>query len=644
MTPSLLVSIVLAAAPGSAPAETRAEAYYHYSLGAQARLEGDTEQAIEEYRRALKIDPGAGAIRAELARALREVGKLDDALAEAEQAARLSPGDADVRRALAQLYRDLSHGSADGAATLRRAAEQYEEIVKLEPADPASLFLLTQIYTQLQDVKRASAALERYVALDPGNFEAHLRLGTMYLAQGDFDQAARSLKKALDLQPASSQVYASLGDVYAQAEQNDQAILHYRKALELEPGNLRLHLALGEVLMRARRHQEALAEADAVLAADARNAYGFDLRGRALRETKDFDGAWRAAQAALEQNPADLNAAYLKVTIAEARRDYAAAATLLEEMLKRPADPRRAPNTRLFLVHLGFAYQQLERPAAAAKAFADAQAAGGEPDATLSGYYVEALLRAKDPRALAEAQAARKRFPDDADLLGLEATIRDSQGDAKGAAGLIETLLRKSPKDASVLSQAAEFHQRGKRFGPAEALLLQARALEPKSLRVLFQLGAVLERQGRLDEAEATFREALLVEPSSAPVLNYLGYMNANRNLRVEEALGLIERAVALDPENGAYLDSLGWALFRLGRIEEAERHLRRAAEKQSDNAVVFDHLADALHQRGAVAEALHYWRLALEGGDEDGELDRKTVERKVREAEAVLAANPPPQ
>ena len=113
--------------------------------------------------------------------------------------------------------------------------------------------------------------------------------------------------------------------------------------------------------------------------------------------------------------------------------------------------------------------------------------------------------------------------------------------------------------------------------------------------------------------------------------------MNADRGVRLDEALALIERAVALDPENGAYLDSLGWALFRLNRLEQAESHLRRALTKEGQNAVILSHLGDILHRRGDIREAVEYWRKALGGEDEDEELDRDTVELKIREAESHL-------
>jgi tetratricopeptide (TPR) repeat protein len=118
--------------------------------------------------------------------------------------------------------------------------------------------------------------------------------------------------------------------------------------------------------------------------------------------------------------------------------------------------------------------------------------------------------------------------------------------------------------------------------------------------------------------------------------------MNADRNVKVDEALRFIEKAVALDPENNAYLDSLGWAQFRMGRVEEAERNVRKSLQKQDQNAVVLDHLGDILKAQGRIAEALEYWQKALRGEDDEGELDRARVERKVTEAQVALQTTKP--
>ncbi|MGE0456063.1 MAG: tetratricopeptide repeat protein [Vicinamibacteria bacterium] len=636
---AFLVALAWSALPAVAQAPVdHAQAYYHFSLGQQARLVGDGEKALEELRKALRIDPGAADIRAELARQLRDAGRVDEALAEAKRAVAGDKESLAAHRVLAQLYQGQVTTLGEEAFT--KAAAEYEEVLRLEPEDGNSLLVLGAIYGQLQRHADGVRIWEQYLQLDPGNFDAHLRLGTSALATGDVDRATSALRKALELEPDSSRAYQKLGEIFAQAQQTEQAVLHFRKALELDPEQLRVRLQLGDVLFAARRYAEAEAEAEAVLKEDAKNRFALDLKGRSLREMKDFDGASAAADRALAADANDLRAQFLKVTVAEARQDYVAAAAGLQAILSRnrageePAEA--AGNDRIFYARLGLAYQQLGRPADAAEAFRKAAAASpGDTDSELAGLRIEALLQAKQlDRALSEARDARARFQGDAELTVLEAIALRDKGDQGAADAIVARLRQESPKEARVLAQVARYHQRGKNFAAAEEVLRVARELEPKSLSVLFQLGAVLERQKKLDAAEAVFREALALQPDSAPVLNYLGYMNVDRGVRLPEALGLIEKALAIDPENGAYLDSLGWAYYRLGRYEEAERTLRRAAGKPGANAVVLSHLGDALAQRGATDEAVEYWQKALVGEDEDGELDRPAVERKIREAQ----------
>jgi len=398
---------------------------------------------------------------------------------------------------------------------------------------------------------------------------------------------------------------------------------------------------------RVRGPAAALAEAEAVIRADPQNRFALDLKARCLRDLRRFDEADAVADKLIAGDRSDLKAAYLKVTIAEQRRDHARAAALLEEILARPASAEDAGSRRVFLVHLGFAYQQLQRYDDAAQQFAKATETGGAPDANLLTFHAEALsLAGKKAEALAATRTARGRFPDDVDLAVLEATLLRETGDKAGAAAIVAGLREKLPPDAAdskerakVLGRVADFYRRAGDFPEAEGALRQALVADPKSLATLFQLGAVLERQKRHDAAETVFREALVIEPESAPVLNYLGYMNADRNVRVEEAYTLIQKAVDIDPQSAAYQDSLGWALYRLNRLDAAEQAVRRALERDAENAVILDHLGDIVSKRGRVAEALGYWQRAMKGEDDESELDRPRVEAKIREAQGALQA-----
>jgi tetratricopeptide (TPR) repeat protein len=93
--------------------------------------------------------------------------------------------------------------------------------------------------------------------------------------------------------------------------------------------------------------------------------------------------------------------------------------------------------------------------------------------------------------------------------------------------------------------------------------------------------------------------------------------MLAERGERLDEAVALIERALALDPGNGSYLDSLGWAYFKLRRYEDARSHLAQAASQLPTNSVVHDHLGDALAALGRHADAIGAWQRALAGDRE---------------------------
>jgi tetratricopeptide (TPR) repeat protein len=106
---------------------------------------------------------------------------------------------------------------------------------------------------------------------------------------------------------------------------------------------------------------------------------------------------------------------------------------------------------------------------------------------------------------------------------------------------------------------------------------------------------------------------ALELDPQHADAMNYLGYLDADAGVNLDEARALIERAVELDPTNGAYIDSLGWVYYKLGQVDEAIEYLERAAQLLDTDPVIFDHLGDAYVKRHELEKARHNWQRALE-------------------------------
>ena len=158
----------------------------------------------------------------------------------------------------------------------------------------------------------------------------------------------------------------------------------------------------------------------------------------------------------------------------------------------------------------------------------------------------------------------------------------------------------------------------------AQAVAAYDRALnlydeaEERQWFIYYARGISYERMGDWPRAEADFRAALELSPEQPQVLNYLGYTMVEKKIKLDEALDMIERAVAARPDSGYIVDSLGWVLFRLGRFEEAVEPMERATELMPVDPVVNDHLGDVYWAVGRQLEAEFQWRRALSFVDEE--------------------------
>jgi Flp pilus assembly protein TadD len=183
--------------------------------------------------------------------------------------------------------------------------------------------------------------------------------------------------------------------------------------------------------------------------------------------------------------------------------------------------------------------------------------------------------------------------------------------------------------------------RREDRFAEAAAAYDAAVALvakpEARHWGLYYSRAIAYERQQMWDKAEPDFRKALELNPDQPQVLNYLGYSLLERHERLEEALGLIERAVRAEPEAGYIVDSYAWALFRLGRYREAVEPMERASVLEPVDPVVTDHLGDVYWAVGRQMEARFQWRRALSFDPE--EKDAVRIRKKLEVGlDAVLA------
>jgi tetratricopeptide (TPR) repeat protein len=217
-------------------------------------------------------------------------------------------------------------------------------------------------------------------------------------------------------------------------------------------------------------------------------------------------------------------------------------------------------------------------------------------------------------KAQQESAAALKKFPNDRTIRAVHAQLLADQGQADVAiAELKKSLDGKNDREtyisiAEVYEKSHNYSEMSKALDAAEKLSQDKAA----KATVLFMRGSMFEREKKYDQAEKMFRQVLETDPSNASALNYLGYMLADQNVRLQEAQDLVNRAVRIEPNNYAFLDSLGWVYYRLNRLDEAERHLTRSLQLMSKDPTIHDHLGDVYFKEGKLKEAISQWQSSL--------------------------------
>ena len=194
----------------------------------------------------------------------------------------------------------------------------------------------------------------------------------------------------------------------------------------------------------------------------------------------------------------------------------------------------------------------------------------------------------KDPgRAVKILTEARRRFPGAAEIVYYLALAQREAKQIQQAVATFEEALHEADLDQDTEIVNAKFY---------------------------FNYGATAEQAGLYEKAADLLRKSIALDPANAAeAYNYLGYMWADHNMYLDEAEDMIKRALQIEPDNGSYLDSLGWVEFRKGRFDQALADLLRAAKNmEHEDAVVFEHIGDVYLKLNRVPQALEAWQKAL--------------------------------
>jgi len=658
----VLVAVLGAAAPLAAAGQTRqaarsrqatapppvdrtAEAYAQFLQAHAAADAGNVDEAIAAYRRAMELDAKSATIPAELAELYAGANRTSDAQAAAEQSLKLDPANKQAHRVLGQLYaalagnaQDTRAGRASQQENINQAIAHFEKALErpVRQTDIDVRALLGRLYVAAEQFEKAIPILIDVVKEAPSWRDGPSLLMEAYAGAGKAAEAVSWLEGSA---PDNPQLYSTLAGFYAREHRWVDAAGAYDEALKASPRSFDLRVNLASVLMNTGtrsdlvRARDVLREATALRATDER---ALTLLSQAERRTGDFAAAEAAARKAIAQNSKGPRGYFVLAEALEEQRRFQAVVDALAPAVaafRGTAEGAFALGT--LLPHLGFAYQELGQFDKAIQAFEDARKLAPN-DPSMTTYLIRAQMAAKNYTAAAEiARSARVQNPGDLRLASLESMALRRGGKVEEGVAVMEAFFRGRQDDADAYIAMAQVYTDSNRGAQAVRVLQDGQAKFPAETGIAFELGAVLDKQKKYTESEAVFRQLLTKEPNNAAALNYLGYMLAERGERLSESVDYIKRALAIDPDNGSFLDSIGWAYFKGGNLDLALEHLKRAADLLTTNSVVQDHYADVLFRLGRYDAAIDAWNKALTG---DGDsIDRSDIDKKIRSAKQKL-------
>jgi tetratricopeptide (TPR) repeat protein len=497
---------------------------------------------------------------------------------------------------------------AELAQDIDRAIQEYHAALKADPASQSVKARLAVLYFSLGDMPKAIRYADQAVAGPDQNSQLLTQMAGILASAGQGERAVNLLDRAIEIDTTSADPYFAKGLLLLNLKRQPEAEQAIRAGLVRAPESAVGHYHLGRVLLDAGKKEEAGASLERAIAVNAsfEPAYlalasiyesqqaqdravavlrkylqNVNPRNREIRHQlvrlyvakKDYQGARKELNDLLAEDPSDLDAQLRLALLYGEEKEYAKAIDLLTQILKaRPTELKIRD-------YLGFLYEESKDTKKAIETYTF--------NVQLEPSYFEGHLH------LGVLYYRLKQFPEAITHLTQALTINPKQPEAHIVLGL--TYVQKD------------------QFDDAAKALEEGINQNPKSADLYFNLGTVYDKLSRFDDVERAMETSIKLDPHHADALNYLGYSYAERGIKIDQALSLTKRAVALKPNNGYYIDSLAWALFRSGSLSEALTEMKRAVSLAGEDPVLYEHLGDIYAKQRNLSDARESWLRALE-------------------------------
>jgi tetratricopeptide (TPR) repeat protein len=507
-----------------------------------------------------------------------QAGNLDAAAEEYRKALIFDPGSVEIRRVLSNIYFDQK--KFEEAAILR------SEISEKDVDD----------YNFIADCLRFSKDLEssakfylRSLDLDSTQYLPRAYVARILQVLGKTKEAEKQFKLLVNYAPDKFEALLDLAGFYLDTDKLDKALSAYGRAQAADSEDVRPVIGMAAIFLA----QADTSRADS-LYSNLMEKYWDDPRMLGslillIYNIRDLDGAEKIAGRVAELMPDDLGAERRYAMILFTNRKYAQAESLLTDI-----DQKGGADAGLYYYLGRINQEQREYPAA-------------------ESFYRKSL-------ALTDTMSDT--------WLNL-ALVVDQQKRYQDALDIMRDAMDVVPQDSSaIIFYTSVIHANNENYEMAKSGYERLLKSNPDDISLRFQLASMDERLGNFEEAEKGFRWIIQKDPKNSMALNYLGYMYADKGIKLKESRDLIERALEIDPDNGAFLDSYAWVLYKMGKYDEALVQMKKAMKTETEDPVLYDHEGDIYAALKQQARARESWQKALDLKPDD-ETIRAKLESK---------------
>jgi tetratricopeptide (TPR) repeat protein len=624
---------------GMTPAQARkAEAYFHYSMARVLDQSEEFDESIKEYRKSIDINPNDSAVYTSMAQTYLKQRNREEAMRAAQRAVELDRNNIGAHLILKDLHVaaviNLQSGRQPNQQQLQEsydnAVHELEEILRIDPSKREEYLQLGYIYRLSGNADKAREIYRKFLGTEPGSEEGVMALADLSMDNDRNAEAIDILNEFLNSQPNSPRALEMLGDAHSNLGNSGPAADAYKRAAALS-NDEDLRDKLANAYYQDNRLADAAKVYEEILSEDQGSLQILQRLGqiyrRQMKYTEARDMLTRAQRRSLGNSSLSVRFDLALVDRDEGKFEESIRSfeALLRDTEKNAYTQAEKRSRALFYTQIGAVNSLMTRFDRAIEAFTNVRALSDfaetpRVDMTIADTYREA--RNLD-RAQEVLESALKNFPDNRELQVSYADLLAARGRVDEGLQVLTKLAGGKELELDLVGAFVNVYERAKRYAEAQKIIDSVAARYSDNMQLHFMQGALYEQQDKAAEAEASFRKALALDANNPSVLNYLGYMLADRGMKLDEAVAMIQKAVDADPISGAFLDSLGWAFFKLDRLDLAERYLTRAVAFAATNATMYDHLGDVFYKTQRYAEAQAAWTKGLPYADDSDEAAR---------------------